>query len=127
MYTEEERKEILKRIKDTEDSIKALQKTLKEDQERILKDNCQKVKERFPDIAQGDKVEVTRKVRFYESRDKEVVKEVLYFDKVAPWNYSFSTDINLVKWWFRKLKKDGTPSLRTVDYYNDTVINVVKL
>lgn len=126
MYTEEERKEILNRIKDTEGTIKALQKTLKEDQERILNDNCQKVKERFPDIAQGDKVEVTRKAGIFDYHQKDV-KEVLYFDKVAPWKYSFSTNINLVKWWFRKLKKDGTPSLRTVDYYNDTIINVAKL
>ena len=126
MYTEKEKKEILKRIKDTENNIKALQKSLREDQELIINDNCQRVKERFPDIAQGDKVEVTRKAGIFDYHQKDV-KEVLYFDKVAPWNYSFSPYIDHMKWWFYKQKKDGTPSLRTVDYYDDLIINIVKL
>lgn len=124
MLTKEQIDEINSRIKTLGENIRGLEREKKVLETQLVENAIEVVKSKYPGLQKGDKVKVVYKGWFGEKN----YESVFFLDKFRMCAYySHSNMEDYVKVDFHKVKKDGTPSLRSEYINNGDIISMEKV
>ena len=117
-------------INEKENEKLRIQHEINEYKQKLVANAIEGVKERLcKDLEFGDKVKVNIE---HTSWDGKPIKktEIGFLHSLAMskyWTTYNQIDINNVKVAFAQVKKDGTPSLRIFDYYQNDIVSIEKI
>lgn len=117
-------------INEKENEKLKIQNEINEYKQKLAANAVESVKERLcKDIEFGDKVRVNIERKSWDG--KPIKKsEIGFLHSVAmsrywiTYNQIIASNVKVV---FSQVKKDGTPSLRTFDYYQDDIVSIEKI
>lgn len=124
MLTEEKRKELHENLMVIGEQIKHLTNEKNACIQELVKDAIDQVKERFSNVAIGDKV----KVRYIEGWNDRETEDTFYLKNFYLCSYYDPDDMpSYVKLEFFKTKKDGSQSMRTDSICAHYIISIEKV
>ena len=124
MLTEERRNELRENLTVIGEQIRQLTNEKNACIQELVKDAVDQVRERYNNVAIGDKV----KVRYTDGWNDKEVEEVFYLKNFCLYTYYNPDDMpSYVRVEFFKTKKDGSQSLRTTSICAHYVISIDKV
>ena len=116
-------------ISEKENEKLRIQHEINEYKQKLVANAIEGVKERLcKDLEFGDKVKVNIERKSWDGKPIKKT-EIGFLHSVVMsryWTTYNQIDINNVKVAFAQVKKDGTPSLRIFDYYQNDIVSIEK-
>ena len=129
MFTEQQLEALRTQIRDMETQVHELESNIRFIKGQIKDHNFEVVKSQFPDLKEGDLVEV---LTYYNvpswvpggKTHKQFTTQRLFFKEMTVETWSDPSCMSNIQFIFNERKKDGTPSKKTKTIYVSTIDSI---